>query len=332
MKCSTMTRRDAVQRIAGLAALPLVGSCGVDRMLSPSLALSSAMSPVTLIGAGDPHAPLFATPQNAYTTGKMIASRLAVDPSAWAFCNGDLVQNGTATELRDGYEKAWGAFKARTLPTVGNHELLADPLGSPYYDYWGASAGTRGKGYYAKTFGNWRGYFLNSQAVRPEQAAWLAADLPRWTNYHIFAMWHIPHYVSPCNMRGVEVQMGWPGFKGVGQFWEALQNHQAEFVIGGHAHRYERFPRMKRNPNDVHNGTIVADPTQYQGIRQFVIGTGGVPTMPAFTTHPQVEQLVVTRGVVQFTLYADRYEWILTDVTGVVRDSGTQTCRKVLAA
>jgi hypothetical protein len=332
MKCSTMTRRGALQRIAGLAALPLVASCDVDRLLTPSLALSSAMSPVSLIGAGDPHALSFATPQNAYATGKMIASRLAADPSAWAFCNGDLVPNGTATELRDGYDKAWGAFKARTLPTVGNHDLLADPTGTPYYDYWGALAGTRGKGYYAKTFGNWRGYFLNSQAVRSEQAAWLAADLPRWTNYHILAMWHIPHYVSPCNHHGVKVPMGWPGFNGMGQFWEALQKYQAEFVIGGHTHRYERFPRMIRNLKDVPNGTIVADPTQYQGIRQFVIGTGGVPTMPAFTPHPQVEKIVVTRGVVQFTLHADRYEWKLTDVTGVVRDSGTQTCRKVLAA
>lgn len=331
MKPSTMTRRDAVQRIAGLAALPLVTSCGVDRVLSPSLTLSSAMSPVTLIGGGDPHAPTFASKQNAYAVGKMIAAKLAADPSAWAFCNGDLVQYGSATELRDGYDKAWGAFKARTLPTMGNHDLLTDPTGGPYYDYWGALAGARGKGYYAKTFGNWRGYFLNSQAVRAEQAAWLAADLPKWTNYHIFAVWHIPHYVSPCLMQGVQNQMGWPGDKGTGQFWTLLQNFEAEFVIGGHTHRYERFPRMKRNTRDIWNGIIVPDPRQYQGIRQFVVGTAGVSTMPVFAPHPQVEKIVVTRGVMQFTLKSDRYEWMLTDVNGVVRDSGTQSCHKVIA-
>jgi acid phosphatase type 7 len=332
MKHSKMTRREAMQQIAGLAALPLITSCGVDRLLSPSLGLSSAMTPVSLIGAGDPHALSFATAQNAFVTGKMIADRLAADPSAWAFCNGDLVPNGTAAQFKDAYHKAWGGFKVRTLPTIGNHDLLADPTGTPYYDYWGELAGPRGKGYYAKTFGNWRGYFLNSQVLRSEQAAWLAADLTSWTDYHIFAVWHQPHYVSPCNHGGIKTPMGWPGFNGMGQFWEALQKHQAEFVVSGHAHRYERFPRMKRNAKEVFNGIIVADPTQYQGIRQFVIGTGGVPTMPPFSPHPQVEKIVVTRGVVKFTLYADRYEWNLTDLTGVVRDSGRQSCRKVLVA
>ena len=63
---------------------------------------------------------------------------------------------------------------------------------------------------------------------------------------------------------------------------------------------------MKPNTRDIWNGILVADPTQYQGIRQFVVGTGGVSTLPVFTLHPRAEKIVVTRGLMQFTLKSDR--------------------------
>ena len=47
--------------------------------------------------------------------------------------------------------------------------------------------------------------------------------------------------------------------------WEALHDAGAEIVLSGHSHHYERFA-----PLDV-NGAADSG----QGIRQFVVGTGG---------------------------------------------------------
>ncbi len=48
-------------------------------------------------------------------------------------------------------------------------------------------------------------------------------------------------------------------------FWEALYDADAEVVLGGHAHHYERFaPQTPSGQED-----------QAQGIREFVVGTGG---------------------------------------------------------
>ena len=49
--------------------------------------------------------------------------------------------------------------------------------------------------------------------------------------------------------------------------------------------------------------------------------------MEILSVHPRSERQFVTRGVTKFVLHADRYEWQFTDVTGVVRDSGSQACR-----
>jgi hypothetical protein len=322
-----MTRREAVQRIAALAAAPLVASCGADSLLSPSLSLSvSDVGPVTLIGAGDPHVRLPGHP--SYAAGRMIASMLAADPSAKAFCIGDLVETGTAAQYRDLYSKAWGAFKARTLPGLGNHDDQSDPAAKAYFDYWGTQAGPRGKGYYAITLGNWRVYVLNSERWLAEQSAWLAADLPNYSRHHIMAFCHTPHFVSPCRHPNVgTVRMGWPGPSGMGQFWEQLQRHKAELFVSGHVHRFERFPRMLRDPRNPYTGIKSPD-----GIRQFVVGTGGTGLMTPATPHPYVEKIVVAHGVIRLTLHVDRYEWRMTALNGVVRDSGTQACRKVLAA
>ena len=52
-----------------------------------------------------------------------------------------------------------------------------------------------------------------------------------------------------------------------------------------------------------------------------------VPAVSLLPVHPRSERQFVTRGVTKFVLHADRYEWQFTDVTGVVRDSGSQACR-----
>ena len=313
-----LSRREAVQQMIAVAAAPFVVGCGVDRLLSPQPSVSSAASsvgPVTLIGAGDQHA----WGDRSFKTGAAMRAALDAYPDAHAFALGDLVPNGTTDEYAI-YHRAWGAFKDRTLFLIGNHDEKSDPQATAYYDYVGELGGPRGKGYYAKTFGPWRGYFLNSHKALEEQRDWLDQDLPNWPDHHIMAFWHIPVFATPCNMGGVPNNMGWPGLFGMGGFFQRLQNHGAEFVVSGHVHRYERFPRMLRD------GTI-----SRKGIRQFNVGTGGIKIMQPFSsTDPKVEKRCMTHGIFKLDLYQDRYKWRFTDLAGTVRDSGTQFCRKAL--
>jgi acid phosphatase type 7 len=303
-----LSRRQAL----GVLAAPFVASCFPDRLTSPRFSLSET-GPITLVGAGDPHA-LLSKAHPSRTTGAMIKAVLDADPNARAFALGDLVNTGTALEYQY-YHQSWGSFKDRTLFQIGNHERKADPAARAYYDYAGELAGPKGKGYYAQTLGAWRCYFLNSETLRSQQTAWLAADLPQWSDYHIMAMWHSPMYASVCVHSGKAMQM--PGQ--LGPWWQLLQDHGAEFVVSGHTHRYERYARMLRN------GTA-----SNQGVRQFIVGTGGVKPMPVLSTHPRVEEQFIGRGIIRFDLYTDRYEWEFTDLAGVTKDSGAQNCRKVV--
>jgi hypothetical protein len=52
------------------------------------------------------------------------------------------------------YDPTWGTEKARTKPSVGNHEYLT-PGASGYFDYFGTAAGARDRGYYSYDLGEW---------------------------------------------------------------------------------------------------------------------------------------------------------------------------------
>ncbi len=336
-----LSRRDALCRLAGLAVPPLLAGCGVDRLLSPSLAVGSAAVPIRLIGGGDPH---MSAPTNwvQWHISNHIKAALDRDPTAYAFCLGDLVPNGTAQQYRDHYAPSWGRFKHRTFPAMGNHDMEHDSTGTAYYDYWnGMGVGQRGKGYYHKLLGPyWLLVVLNSQHVRPEQTVWLKQLLAMHPNRHIIAMCHFPFLANPC-LHGTTVGlMDWPADSGIGQFVAVLQAAGCELYVAGHCHSYTRTPRLIRNTRNLRQPII-----SQSGMRQFVVGIGGVKTMSPASIHPLMDAnktpggrtISHVKGVTEFALYPDRYEWKFTEVAtkttfGPVRDSGTQTCRKVLAA
>ena len=334
----SLTRRAALTKLAGLAATPLLAHCGVDRLLDPELA-GAAISPIRLIGGGDPHV----TVPSSWLTWRIsdhIKAMLDQDPRAYAFCVGDLVPDGTAQQLKDHFDPSWGRFKHRTFPAMGNHDMQHDPTGTPYYDYWnGMGVGERGKGYYSKLLGAyWLLVVLNSQHVRPEQTAWLKGLLARHPNRHIIAMCHVPFLSNPCLHGGVTGNMDWPADAGIGQFVAVLQAAGCELYVTGHCHSYGRTPRVVRNPRNLREPIISGS-----GMRQFVVGTAGVKPMTPSSIHrlmdanrtPGGRTINHVRGVVEFALYPDRYQWKFTEVAtkiglGPVRDTGTQLCRKAL--
>ena len=222
--------------------------------------------------------------------------------------------NGTAAEFRDCYGPSWGRVKARTRPTPGNHDF-ATTAASGYFGYFGAAAGSRGKGWYAYDLGTWRVYGLNSNCAfvggcgeGSAQLAWLRADLAARPHACVLALWHHARFSSGAH-----------GNNSVSQpLFAALHAAGADVVLTGHDHHYERFAPQ--------TATGVADPAT--GIRQFVVGTGGNGLYAVGAARPNSEVRDGTSlGVLQLTLRPGAYDWQFLPVPGGTNtDSGTAAC------
>ena len=228
---------------------------------------------------------------------------------------GDLAyENGTPQEFADCYEPSWGRFKARTKPATGNHEYgLGNANG--YFAYWGAVAGSPTQGWYSYDLGAWHIVVLNSncafiggcQAGSPQEA-WLRADLATRQNRCTLAYWHHPRFSTGF----------YTGTSTVGPLFQALYDANADLVLVGHAHNYQRWAPL--------NPAGAAD--QARGMRQFVVGTGGRDFH--FVAPPAAGQEVAnadTFGVLKLTLKGASYDWQFVPVAGrTFTDSGSQTC------
>src|SRR5262249_41953287 len=136
-----------------------------------------------------------ATGNIAYCSGsrppvaRKVSGLLAGLPGVPVLALGDIVyDNGTAAEFQRCFNPIWAGLKDRTRPTLGNHDYGTKSEGNnarSYFDYFGANAGPKGKGYYSFDLGSWHIVSLNSMVVESrvrtpsmaEQIQWLAADL-----------------------------------------------------------------------------------------------------------------------------------------------------------
>jgi hypothetical protein len=258
-----------------------------------------------LVGAGD-------IASCASTDDSATAAIISQIPGTVFTAGDNAYLNGTAQEFQDCYGPTWGAFKDRTRPAVGNHEYHT-PSAKPYYAYFGQRAGRPGRGWYAYNLGTWRIYVLNSNCsivgcfTGTRQERWLRADLANHPHQCVLAYWHHPLFSSGSH----------GGYTATRAFWNDLYRARAEVVINGHDHDYERFSRM--NPAGVH---------VTQGIREFVVGTGG-------KNHYRIRRVrrnsVVrndtTFGVLRLTLHPTSYSWQFIPVAGgTFTDSGSGNC------
>ncbi|MEE9208342.1 MAG: Ig-like domain-containing protein, partial [Gemmatimonadota bacterium] len=74
-------------------------------------------------------------------------------------------EDGTVAEFTNCYDPTWGRHKARTFPSIGNHDYKTSN-GQPYFDYFGANAGDPGLGYYSYVLGAWKIIVLNSNDTK----------------------------------------------------------------------------------------------------------------------------------------------------------------------
>jgi hypothetical protein len=100
--------------------------------------------------------------------------------------------------------------------------------------------------------------------------------------------------------------------------WQALYDFNADVVLSGHNHQYERFA-----PQDPNGNLDTA-----RGLREFVAGTGGESHYSFAATQPNSEvRNGDTFGVLKLTLHANSYDWQFVPEAGkTFTDSGTTNC------
>ena len=228
---------------------------------------------------------------------------------------GDAVYNsGSEAEFATCYGPTWGRHKDRTRPAVGNHEYQSGEA-EPYFAYFGAAAGEPGLGYYSYDYGAWHVVVLNSNCGEARgcragspQEQWLRADLDASTRLCTLAYWHHPRFSS--GEHGSDARFT--------AFWQALVDHDAEVVLAGHDHDYERFAPQ----------TPAGEADAARGLREFVVGTGGRSHYgrTSSAAHSEVWD-GATYGVLKLTLRATGYDWLFVPVEGqAFTDSGRGEC------
>jgi hypothetical protein len=241
------------------------------------------------------------------------------------FAAGDLAyEKGSAEDFKNCYDPAWGRFKDRTKPALGNHEYV-DPTASGYFQYWGAQAGPAGKGFYSYDLGAWHivvmntncsAYGLGGCGEGSPQETWLKEDLAKRPKACILAYGHHALFSS-----GVfKTHAVHPELK---QLWEDLYAAHADLVLAGHEHSYERF--ALQDPEGK------ADPAN--GIREIVAGTGGRShDLLGFAAPNSEIREWGTFGVLKLALSPGKYTWEFVPEEGKsFRDSGSGTCHNQLA-
>lgn len=245
-----------------------------------------------------------------------VAALLAGLPGTIAIAGDVSQEKGTAEQYRDCVDPALGPLKARIRPVPGNHDYLT-PGAKPYFDYFGAAAAERGKGWYSYEVGAWHVIAMNSNCAElrgcgpgSEQYRWLEADLAAHAPRCTLAYWH--HPVLTSGLHG-------PDSGGMAAIWRLLYGAGVDLVIAGHDHHYERL-----KPADA-----TGKPDEAFGIRSFIVGTGGGVLYPFFLPSPLASEMKngTSNGVLSLALRADSYGWEFLPVgRGTLRDSGAGSC------
>jgi predicted phosphodiesterase len=222
-------------------------------------------------------------------------------------------EDGFLWQYENCFDPSWGKFKDKIYPAPGNHDYYSDPL-EGYYTYFGDKAGLAGRGYYAFSLGEWFIISLNTNCgavpcgPTSEQAVWMEEVLAESSAICTLAFWHHPRWSS-----GLAGETYW-----ISTFWDLMYEAGADVVLSGHDHHYERISPVNPSGN--------VDETN--GIRSFIVGTGGASLRGLAEIKPYSEKHIVGQfGVLFINLYETKYEWQFMNVAGEVMDEGRGICR-----
>lgn len=231
---------------------------------------------------------------------------------------GDTQYNaGTTPAFNASYRPSWGRVDAIAHPVVGNHEY-GTPGAAQYFQYFGASAGMPGHGWYSYELGSWHVIALNANCAlidggcgtgSPEET-WLRADLASHPVQCTLAYWHQPLFTS--GQEGPAVAMS--------TIWADLTSAGADLVLNGHEHDYERFAPQ----------TATGQLDTAHGMPEIIAGTGGANHRALHKTRMpnSVTSDSTSFGFLDLALNSGAYSWNFVPVAGgTFHDSGTASCR-----
>jgi hypothetical protein len=246
-------------------------------------------------------------------TAALLDEVVAGAGEAVVFAAGDIAyEDGSAQAFANCYEPSWGRHKAITRPAPGSREYRT-PGASAYFEYFGAAAGEPGLGYYSYDLGGWHIISLNSNCTEvaceagSQQEQWLRQDLAANNALCTAAYWHQPLFSSRSG--GTNPEMA--------PLFQALYDDEAEVVINGNDHFYERFLPQDATAEEDNDGIV-----------QFTVGTGG----RSFDEYGGASANSGVRfnqsfGVLALTLDVAGYDWdFVTPPDSPFSDSGSATC------
>ncbi len=305
----------------------------------PTSVVLPATSPPTVVAAGDIACdPTSSSFKNGAGSGpncrQLAVSDLAMrlKPTAVLTLGDTQYECGDSSAFTQSFGPSWGRLKPIIHPAIGNHEYgnaCHRNDASAYFAYFGAAAGT--KGWYSYDVGAWHFIVLNSEChyggsssspnqvggcdASSAQGAWLRRDLATHHAKCTLAYWHEPRFSS--GQHGDAVQMGY--------IWNVLAAAHVDIVLSGHNHDWERFDPIGITPESQTQPNL--DPN---GIREFVVGTGGRSVYP-FKGAPMLQgepfRNDTSLGVLSLSLQPAGYRWQFHSIfTTQVLDEGSGAC------
>src|ERR1700752_1647628 len=216
--------------------------------------------------------------------------------------NSAMPQTGTITTLQDYmacYDPVFGQFKSKTYAALGDKEVEIDTIPPDYGSgmaagadaYFGADRiGPPGKNWYSFDLGGWHVVALNVQSPggykRPkqiqfnaasEQFWWLGQDLKAHSSAKCtLAFWYQAMWIS-ATKRSANWLTDKDGYRvqDIRGIWTQLYDNNADLVINGTPHIYERFAPMKYDSTYAYPTKTEWKADPVRGIVQITSGLGG---------------------------------------------------------
>lgn len=243
------------------------------------------------------------------------------DPDAILILGDIQYEQGLQSAFEKSFIKAWPDKTTPFITTPGNHEYASGKLDGynvfkTYYSNTRAF-GFEGETYFATNQGDWRIISLDSNCEYVNgcdkdspQGLWLKNELDSNDTFCSLAISHHPVFTS--GLHRLPSQTG-----RVKDFWRQLDGAGADILLVGHDHNYQRYAKQS-------NSGQKSD----DGLRQFVVGTGGKNLYGTFPPYVSGHEKSITElGYLKLLLYENSYKWSFVNLEGEVLDKGRDSCR-----
>ncbi|NCA81193.1 MAG: hypothetical protein EOM72_00405, partial [Opitutae bacterium] len=240
-----------------------------------------------------------------------VSDRIVAEDPPFIVSLGDMAEeafSGTGFETWEIFFRICSNELARAvfMPIMGNHDAApgSDFTRGLYHRLFSLPNPSLGHGQYAYTVGNLRFMVLNSEAELTGQAEWLAREMQAAVNdtnlVWTIVLWHQPPYSYGERKSWEAGQDNWS---------PVLVRYEADWMVGGHSHNYQRMVPIR-------------------GVRYLVAGGGGGRPYGSATNHPTHEFATTCYHHVSAHVTNDVMQLRGIRSDGLVFDSVTVTNRR----